>query len=512
MCQEGVRVLAQAGWDYRDILKHYYTGTEVTCTEPTAFNWYFAEGSTRPGIVTYICLGNPGESGATVNVRYLLDNGDNKDVPYDVPAHSRVTVNAATDIGAGKDFSCEVDSTNEVPVVAERPMYFNYHPASSGGAGESRARQGAANSSGTQLGWTGGHDTIGSTFLKPTWYFAEGTTRANFDTYFCIGNPSGTEAQITVNYLVEGGGNVSKQYTVGPRARKTVVASGDIGREKDFACVVGCSNGVGIVAERPMYFNYGGAWNGGHDALGSPSARPSWYFAEGTTRQDFATYLCLSNPTEAEASVKVSYLIEGGGNKDATYEVGPMTRKTITVSSDIGKGKDFSCRIISANNVGIVAERPMYFNYGSTSLSGTAEIGGHQGASNPMGAQLGWTGGSDTLGTSYPRPSWYFAEGSTRPNFVTYLCLANPTDKRAAVKITYFKGDGTVSQQDASVPPLSRTTITANDYLGSANDAAHDMAIKIETTNRVGIIAERPMYFNYGGSWTGGHVSMGFSR
>ena len=54
MCQEGARALARDGWDYRDILKHYYTGTEVRSTEPAALNWYFAEGTTRPGFATYI--------------------------------------------------------------------------------------------------------------------------------------------------------------------------------------------------------------------------------------------------------------------------------------------------------------------------------------------------------------------------------------------------------------------------------------------------------------------------
>jgi hypothetical protein len=463
MCQEGSRVLAQNGWDYKDILKHYYTGSEIRSTEPTAFNWYFAEGTTRTGFVTYICLGNPGEADAAAKVRYMLDGGGNREVGYTVKAHSRLTVDVSADIGGGKDFSCEVLSTNGVPVIAERPMYFNYK--------------------GTL---TGGHATVGSAYLRPTWYFAEGTTRASFDTYLCIGNPSGTEAQLVISYFIEGGGTVDVAHSVGPETRKTIDTSKDIGREKDFSCRVSCTNGVGLVAERPMYFNYGGAWTGGHDSLGSLSARPAWYFAEGTTRSGFHTFLCLANPTDALAEVRVNYLIAGGGNISADHTVGPMTRKTILASDDIGGGKDFSCRVTSTNNVGIVVERPMYFNYGGV-----------------------WTGGSDTLGTSYPKPSWYFAEGTTRPGFQTYLCLANPSEKGAQVKITYLRGDGTTAQQDAFVDPLSRTTVRPGDLLGTAGSASSDIAIKVESTNNVGIVAERPMYFNYGGAWTGGHVVMG---
>ena len=464
MCQEGARVLAENGWDYRDILKHYYTGVDVRNTEPAALNWYFAEGTTRPGFATYLCLGNPGEADASITVRYMLEGGGNKDVAHTVDADSRLTVDTAKDVGAGKDFSIEVNSNNGVPVVAERPMYFNYHD-----------------------GWTGGSDTIGSPETQKTSYFAEGTTRANFDTYLCIGNPSDTEARLTVTYMVEGGRNTEVKYVVDPRARKTIEVAKVIGREKDFSCRVSSTNGVGIVAERPMYFNYGGKWSGGHIAMGAVSPGSSWYFAEGTTRPEFRTYLCLANPNAAAADVKVSYLLDDGKNVEAGYSVGPMTRKTIDVSADIGTDRDFSCRVISENNVGIVAERPMYFNYGGA-----------------------WTGGSDAVGSSGPGPRWYFAEGTARPDFVTYISLANPTEKRADVKITYLKTDGTTAQQDVSVEPLSRTTVSANDFLGTADDPAHDFAIKVESVNNVGIIAERPMYFNFRGAWSGGHDAMGY--
>jgi hypothetical protein len=49
-----------------------------------------------------------------------------------------------------------------------------------------------------------------------------------------------------------------------------------------------------------------------------------------------------------------------------------------------------------------------------------------------------------------------------------------------------------------------------NDALGAADDAAHDTAMIVEVTNGVGIVAERPMYFNYMGTWTGGTDAMGY--
>ena len=178
--------------------------------------------------------------------------------------------------------------------------------------------------------------------------------------------------------------------------------------------------------------------------------------------------------------------MEGGGNKDVSYKVGPGTRKTIDTSDDIGIGKDFSCRVSSDNDVGIVAERPMYFSY--------------------KGA---WAGGHDTVGTPYPKSTWYFAEGTTRTNFATYLCLGNPSDKAATVSITYLKGNGKNERQEVTVPALSRITVCANDVLGTVDGLAGDIAMRVDVTNNVGIVAERPMYFNYMGEVAGGHNTIG---
>ena len=44
---------------------------------------------------------------------------------------------------------------------------------------------------------------------------------------------------------------------------------------------------------------------------------------------------------------------------------------------------------------------------------------------------------------------FYFAEGTCRPGFDPYICIQNPGDNDADVKITYMKGDGTTEEQSA---------------------------------------------------------------
>jgi len=60
------------------------------------------------------------------------------------------------------------------------------------------------------------------------------------------------------------------------------------------------------------------------------------------------------------------------------------------------------------------------------------------------------------------------------------------------------------------VPKNSRVTVSPRDKLGTGNDAAHDFSTKI--TSSQPIIAERPMYFNYNGVWTGGHDVVGYQQ
>jgi hypothetical protein len=113
------------------------------------------------------------------------------------------------------------------------------------------------------------------------------------------------------------------------------------------------------------------------------------------------------------------------------------------------------------------------------------------------------------MGDPSPQRTFYFAEGTARPNFDPYLCLQNPGTSAADVKVTYMLGNGTTVEQTLTVAAHSRSTVVVKDKLGEANDSAHDFSAKVECTNGQAIIAERPMYFNYNGVWTGGHDVVG---
>jgi len=248
--------------------------------------------------------------------------------------------------------------------------------------------------------------------------------------------------------------------------------------------------GAGIVAERPMYFDYHGQMTGGHDAMGTASPSSTFYFAEGTCRPGFEPYLCIQNPGAPTADVRITYMRGDGSTREVRLAVAPGSRATLNPKDTLGEGDDaahdFSCKVEATNGAGIIVERPMYFNYHGQ-----------------------WTGGHDAIGATDTSSTFYFAEGTCRPGFDPYLCIQNPGASEAEVEITYMLGDGGTRVSNLKVKPHSRSTVEPRAVLGVGDDASHDFSCKVEATNGAGIIVERPMYFNYHGQWTGGHDAVG---
>ncbi|HEY5532500.1 MAG TPA: hypothetical protein VIK22_10945 [Candidatus Anoxymicrobiaceae bacterium] len=438
--------------------------------------FYFAEGTTRPNFETYFTIQNPGSKSANVKLTYMRGNGTTASVTLTIPKNTRSTVNPSTTLGIGNDsahdFSTMIQCLNKVQVVAERPMYFNYNGV-----------------------WTGGSDAVGAISTAPTFYFAEGTARPNFETYFTIQNPGTKTANVKLTYMTGAGTTKTQGIVMAAHTRSTVRPADVLGvaadAAHDFSTKVQCTNSQRIVAERPMYFNYNGVWTGGHDAMGATSTASAFYFAEGTSRPNFTPYFTVQNPNGSDASVKITYYLADGTRKVRTMTLPAHSRGTALPSDTLGStdiAHDFSAKVECTNSLKIVAERPMYFNYNGV-----------------------WTGGSDVVGTTASAANYYFAEGTSRPNFDTYLCLLNPGNSAANVTITYMKGNSTTATENTVVPAHSRGTVSCRQVMGTGNSSAFDFSTRVECTNGQRVIAERPEYFNYNGVWTGGHDAIGLA-
>ncbi len=329
-----------------------------------------------------------------------------------------------------------------------------------------------------------------------TFYFAEGTTRPEFETYFSLQNPGGKTAKVNLTYM-KGDGKTAMQTVNIPAASRITVHPADVlgvgsDPSHDFSTKVACTNGQEIIAERPMYFNYNGAWTGGHDAMGATSLAQTFYFAEGTCRPNFDAFFCIQNPNNEDAWVKITFMKGDGTEATQLLAIPKNSRYTQRAKDTLGEGDDaahdFSAKVECFNDMSIAVERPMYFNYKGM-----------------------WTGGSDVAGITNPNSTFNFAEGSCRPGFEPYFCIQNTTSTDSPVQITYMKGDGTTDVQTLTVPRLSRSTVVVKDKLGQADDAAHDFSARVQSLNDTPLVVESPTYDNYRGMWTGGHDVIGAS-
>jgi hypothetical protein len=256
---------------------------------------------------------------------------------------------------------------------------------------------------------------------------------------------------------------------------------------------VDSTNGVGIVVERPIYYAYQGAIPGGDTAVGVTSPRATWYFAEGYTGAGFDEYLTVLNPNTVAATVRVTYLFDGAPSRERTVTAPRQSRLTIPVHDEAqGAGRRGAVAAIVSSDVpgGIVVERPIYFRYTGATMAGI-------------------DGGHTAFGAAGPAHAWQFAEGYTGDGFDTYLTILNPGPTASRVRITYYLTNRPPETRTLTVAGLSRTTVNVHERpLGVGRGQA--VAARVETTNGVPIVVERPIYFRYGpGGWPGGSVAFG---
>ena len=205
-------------------------------------SFYFAEGYTGAGFEEWLCLLNPNTAATTAHIKYMFADGTSQNQEVPVGATTRQTVNVNGIVGPNKNVLIQI--TSDDPIVAERPMYFNY-----------------------QGKWSGGHNVIGATSPQSSFYFAEGYTGAGmFDEYLCLLNPNANATTAHVKYMFADGTSQNQEVPVGATTRQTVNVNGIVGPNKNVSIQI--TSDDPIVAERPMYFNYQDKWSGGHNVVG----------------------------------------------------------------------------------------------------------------------------------------------------------------------------------------------------------------------------------------------------
>ncbi len=417
--------------------------------------WYLAEGCTSGIFDTWVLIQNPNSTTSSATITFMDQDGNTQQLTETIPPNSRSSYNVNSYL-PNKDVSTKI--TSDVGVIAERAMYWT-----AGG-----------------VAMAGGHCSIGASSTATVWYLAEGCTSGDFDTWVLIQNPnSSTAAPCTITFMDDNGNTQQTWDTVPANSRRSYNVSNYMDNS-NVSTKIESTGGIGIIAERAMYWTAGGVtMAGGHCTLGIPATSTTWYLAEGCTT-NFDEWVLIQNPNSNTSAATITFMDQDGNTQQLSETVPPNSRRSYYVNNYMAD-KDVSTKIVS--DVAVVCERAMYWSAG-----GVSSAGGHC-----------------SVGTSGTATTWYLAEGCTN-GFDEYVLIQNPNVSSAAsVRITFMDENGTTQQTTDSVAANSRQTYNVSSYMPTSN-----VSTKIESTNNLGIIVERAMYWSGDNDyWLDGHASIG---
>lgn len=233
-------------------------GASSSGSSTAATDWYFGEGATSDFFAEYLLVLNPDPAASELELTFLRDGGGAPvTAQVTAPPASRLTLPIA-DLGVlptGSSTSLHVRSTNGVPVVVERSMWWPNQP-------------------GSPEFWTEGHLSTGSRATAPAWEFASQTLDANTNMYLLVGNFSEAAGQILVTFTFEDGVSSSRTIDVAARSRTTLIvnelAPGAVGRSL-YIEVASLGSPLSLAVERAVYRTQNGVfWSSGSVTFGTP--------------------------------------------------------------------------------------------------------------------------------------------------------------------------------------------------------------------------------------------------
>lgn len=471
-----------------------------------AKTWYFAEGYVSANFSEYLTLENPNAQAASVSVTYLTQPINQSPRPpftltYAVNAGTRYTVPINSQPGIVQNDQVSLVVNSNLPIVAERPMYFTY----------------------TQLtpNPKGGSDVLGATHLNSTFFFpfvqfgsdqqqSSPTFGTSYSTYLTVLNQNNAPVDVTLNY--SGAGSLyTVTHTIAANTRGTLSLASDFplafsANHNSYLYTVSLlvMTDLPVVVELPSYFTLprasapGVALASGTDETGSPTTQASWDFAEGytgTTSALFLTYLDLANMGDVPSQATLTLLVTSAKGvhsiKNAQISIAAQTSVSISINALVcPPGVTYCSNSVAAHvqaTQPLVVDRQMLFNYNGKVPGTTAVVGSSTG----------------------PQAAFYFAEGYTGPSFSEYLTFVSPMSNSGSQTITIrylIQGKPSKTVTIAHVSPGQRVTENVN------ADVGPDQSVSaIVTVNAGTLLAERPMYFHFRNVDFGGSDVIGYT-
>jgi endoglucanase len=344
--------------------------------------------------------------------------------------------------------------------------------------------------------------------VNTTWYFAEGRVGGNFREFLSLENPTTSSCQVSITYLAQPDSGTAFTKTVSvsvpanTRVEETVntdlgLPSNGSGRGISDSAIVSVDtastpNCTGIVAERPMYFNFnylGTVVNSGSDVIGMTKLGTSFYFGDmavgAQAGGSYASFITILNPPNSPtATVTATYYAGGKSVGQQAVTVPGGTRGTI-YPNRASPALPSRVAVIVTSSQPIAVERPTYFDNISSGNAGVV------------------SGAADVIGVQALSNDWLFAEGYTGAGFQENLAIANvdPGNTTASVTVTLDLSGGGTQTSTFNVAADSQYIFNVNALAGGQSVSAEVISTGAK------IVAEREMFFHYAHNANGRSLS-----
>lgn len=251
----GVPILAERAMYLSTPGRWFLAGHESAAVAEPRTEWFLAEGATGDYFDLFVLVANPADRVAEIEARYLLTDGTVITKPYSIAPNSRfnIWVDLEDPRLANAEISTAITSTNGVPVIVERAMWW---PGP------------------TPATWSEAHNSAGATSTGTRWALAEGEQggASGVETYVLIANTSPAPGEARVTLVFEDGATEAKVVPLLPNSRLNVPIGSEFpsANGRRFGVIVESlgASPAQIVVERAMYANSGGIhWAAGSNAL-----------------------------------------------------------------------------------------------------------------------------------------------------------------------------------------------------------------------------------------------------
>lgn len=208
-------------------------------------------------------------------------------------------------------------------------------------------------------------------------------------------------------------------------------------------------------------------------------ASQDWYFPEGSSALGFDERLILYNPFPDEAVARISFLTPTGDVRRAKLAEGiavPANEVRIVKLNEYVPPQNMLGSLVQMNRGRVVAWR--------ASIIHPKE--------QPSGLQF-------TLGARAPATVWYMPAGSIEEGIDPRVSLMNPGRREAVVSISLVTAEETVQPPklvEVRVAPQTTMRVVLSEMLGRGQSDLGGAGIVVRSTNDVGVIAERTLWYD----------------